>query len=304
MYEGAKLLIMAPIVAFKLLLLACAAPFAWAGLWLLLVGHQPQSPMLSFRQFLVRRWIQLWGRFLLLVAGFYHIPVHGWHNIQAAEACRAIIVFNHPSYIDAAAIATFFTPSGVSKAGVANIPCIGLFAQALQLFFVERTGSSDRANKHVLRGDAVKAIAERAVDRRFPLLALAPEATTKAKPCLLNFRRGAFTVGRPVCPVLLRYRFRHCNPGWGEGNTLFHVFRLLAQFVNHLEITVLPPYHPSGDELADWHVYAANVRQLMGQHLGVPLVDQGLADERQLSLSGASVNLRGSAITLLKKKVE
>jgi 1-acyl-sn-glycerol-3-phosphate acyltransferase len=75
-------------------------------------------------------------------------------------------VFNHPSYIDAAAIATFFTPSGVSKAGVASIPCIGLFAQALQLFFVERTGSSDRANKHVLRGDAVKAIAERAVDRR------------------------------------------------------------------------------------------------------------------------------------------
>ena len=61
---------------------------------------------------------------------------------------------------------------------------------------------------------------------------------------------------------------------------------------------------PAGDELADWHVYAANVRQLMGQRLGVPLVDQGLADERQLSLSGASVNLRGSAITLLKKKVE
>ena len=34
--------------------------------------------------------------------------------------------------------------------------------------------------------------------------------------------------------------------GWGSGNTLFHVYRLLAQFVNHLEICVLPPYHPSG----------------------------------------------------------
>ncbi len=51
-------------------------------------------------------------------------------------------------------------------------------------------------------------------------------------------------------------------------------------------------------------MYAANVRQLMGQRLGVPLVDQGLADERQLSLSGASVNWRGTAITLLKKKAE
>lgn len=35
-----------------------------------------------------------------------------------------------------------------------------------QLFFVERRGSSDRSNKHVLHGDAVEAIAERAVDRR------------------------------------------------------------------------------------------------------------------------------------------
>ena len=48
---------------------------------------------------------------------------------------------------------------------------------------------------------------------RFPLLAIAPEATTKAQPCLLKFRRGAFSAGQPVCPVLLRYRYRHFNPG-------------------------------------------------------------------------------------------
>lgn len=48
--------------------------------------------------------------------------------------------------------------------------------------------------------------------RRFPLLAIAPEATTKAQPCLLKFRRGAFSAGQPVCPVLLRYRYRHFNP--------------------------------------------------------------------------------------------
>ena len=47
---------------------------------------------------------------------------------------------------------------------------------------------------------------------RFPLVAIAPEATTKAQPCLLTFRRGAFVAGHPVCPVLLRYRFKHFNP--------------------------------------------------------------------------------------------
>ena len=102
------------------------------------------------------------------------------------------------------------------------------------------------------------------------------------------------------------------------------------QFVNHLEIEVLPPYHPSGatpgrwvvqqggraaiarhsalrpsfekpaateplklasvallcchccrhccccaeEERGNWELFAANVRQLMGQRLGVPLVEQ------------------------------
>lgn len=54
---------------------------------------------------------------------------------------------------------------------------------------------------------------------RFPLLAIAPEATTKAQPCLLKFRRGAFSAGQPVCPVLLRYRYRHFNPG---GRCMLH----------------------------------------------------------------------------------
>ena len=78
---------------------------------------------------------------------------------------RAILIFNHPSYVDAAAIAVMFTPSSVSKAGVAELPFIGLFGLALQLFFIERRGSNDAANPYVLRGDVVAAIAQRAADR-------------------------------------------------------------------------------------------------------------------------------------------
>ncbi|PSC70078.1 Lysophospholipid acyltransferase LPCAT4 [Micractinium conductrix] len=285
---------MAPVVVFKVLLLAAAVPYAWAILWLLMLGHKPQTPMRPFRQLLVRQWIHQWGRFLLFVAGFYYVPVKGWHNMRAAEECRAILVFNHPSYVDAAAIATFFTPSGVSKAGVASIPFIGLFGIALQLFFIERKGSGDKANRHVLKGDAVHAIADRAADRKFPLLALAPEATTKAQPCLLKFRRGAFAAGQPVCPVLLKYSYRHFNPGWGIVNTPFHLYRLMAQLINHLEITVLPPYFPSDEEQKDWALYAENVRSLMGKELGVPLVEEGFAEERQMWRARVGVNLRGT----------
>jgi 1-acyl-sn-glycerol-3-phosphate acyltransferase len=154
------------------------------------------------RQFLVRHWVHLWARFVLLLGGFYRVRVCGWDNHRAAEQCRcvhsthrcfqhadchvllpdglsfavpwhfrAILVFNHPSYVDAAVIAALFQPSGVSKAGVATIPFVGLFAVALQLFFVERRGSSDLSNRHVLHGDAVTAIAQRAADRRCASLA-------------------------------------------------------------------------------------------------------------------------------------
>ena len=75
----------------------------------------------------------MWARFLLFLGGFYRIRVTGWENVAAAERERALIVFNHPSYTDAAAMAWLFAAGGISKAGVANMPFIGLFARALQV---------------------------------------------------------------------------------------------------------------------------------------------------------------------------
>lgn len=46
------------------------------------------------------------------------------------------------------------------------------------------------------------------------------------------------------------------------------------QFVNHLEIEVLPPVHPTEAERADWGLFAENVRRLMAARLGVLLVEQ------------------------------
>lgn len=104
----------------------------------------------------------------------------------------------------------------------------------LQFLFVERRGSSDKSNRFTLQSDPLEAITRRAADPRFPLFFIAPEATTKAQRCLLKFRRGAFSTGQPVVPVLLRYRYTHFNPGWGIAFTPLHVWRLMSQFVNHV----------------------------------------------------------------------
>ena len=74
---------------------------------------------------------------------------------------------------------------------------------------------------------------------------MAPEGTTKHKHCLLTFAKGAFAPGLPVMPVLLKYTSVRFNPGWGIVYTAWHFFRVCNQYVNHLEVEVLPIYRPS-----------------------------------------------------------
>ena len=48
-----------------------------------------------------------------------------------------------------------------------------------------------------------------------------------------------------------------------------HVFFLLCQFVNYMEVTKLPVYHPSQQEKDDPRLYAENVRRLMAHEVGI-----------------------------------
>ncbi|GIL61497.1 hypothetical protein Vafri_15928 [Volvox africanus] len=83
----------------------------------------------------------------------------------------------------------------------------------------------------------------------FPMVVMAPEGTTSNGRGLLNFRTGAFVLGRTVLPICFRYRWRGLNPAWTIGDERWHFLRLMSQFRNDLEIEILPPYKPSFDEL-------------------------------------------------------
>lgn len=147
----------------------------------------------------------------------------------------------------------------------------------MQFVFVARRGTNDPKNVHVVPAgtDVSALILQRSKDDGFPPLMIAPEATTKSRPCLLKFKNGVFKTGLPVLPVVLKYKGRHFVPRWGiEYSTPFHVWRLLSQFANKLEVEILPPYVPSQEEVASPELYAENVRVLMGKTLGVPLVNQ------------------------------
>jgi len=47
-----------------------------------------------------------------------------------------------------------------------------------------------------------------------------------------------------------------------------HVFLLLCQFVNHMEVVRLPVYYPSQQEKEDPKLYANNVRKLIAMEVG------------------------------------
>jgi hypothetical protein len=42
--------------------------------------------------------------------------------------------------------------------------------------------------------------------------------------------------GRPVLPILFKYRYKHFNAGWGIVNVYWHIYRLMTQFINHCEV--------------------------------------------------------------------
>ena len=68
-----------------------------------------------------------------------------------------------------------------------------------------------------------------------------------------------------------------------------------------MQVEALPVYYPSADEVASPALYAANVRQLMGERLGARLVDQGMQHNVMIKKAGVRVNLKGTALERYKR---
>ncbi|TVU18957.1 hypothetical protein EJB05_35080 [Eragrostis curvula] len=106
------------------------------------------------------------------------------------------------------------------------------------------------------------------------------EGTTTNGDYLLPFKTGAFLAKAPVQPVILRYPYKRFNPAWESMSGARHIFLLLCQFVNYLEVIHLPVYYPSEQEKDDPKLYANNVRKLMAVEGNLILSDLGLAEKR------------------------
>ena len=64
--------------------------------------------------------MRFWGQVLLWL-GFFMAPrVSGIENLTEAKRIRALLVFNHVSYLDAILICSLFSPSGLAKVWICD----------------------------------------------------------------------------------------------------------------------------------------------------------------------------------------
>eukprot|EP00879_Flechtneria_rotunda_P016757 GHRR01017539.1.p1 GENE.GHRR01017539.1~~GHRR01017539.1.p1 ORF type:complete len:297 (+),score=50.95 GHRR01017539.1:737-1627(+) len=212
-------------------------------------------------------------------------PAQSGHGAQ-------IGVFNHVSYLDAWVVVWAFCCAGVTFEFAKRLPILGYGVRALQNLYVP-----EEADKAKQQGSLTRLIRERAANRAMPMLSVAPEGTLSHGRCMLKFKTGAFVPAVPVVPILLRYKLKPHNPAWTIIITPWHLLRLMCQFRNHVTVEMLPPYIPSQAEKKDPVLYAANVRKLMANALGIHLCDEDRSHFLALVKAGVGVSWDGRRIT-------
>eukprot|EP00210_Caulerpa_lentillifera_P003281 g3132.t1 len=272
-------------------------------------GWDERKPMVGWRA-AVMRFCGYLSMICAYLMGFI-VRVHGWKNYkQAVNAGIRIALFNHVSYVDAFVLVGLMTCSGeititsLSKESNKKLPILGSCVKGLQNIYlpdhrqiVKRGKTGEETKSSNRREDSVSSlISQRAQDKRFPVLCLAPEGTCGNGHCILQFRTGAFVSGSPVIPILLKYSDKNLNPAWTNINEGFHFLRLLCQFYNRVDITFLEPYYPSDEEKSNAVLYAENVRKLMATKLDVPMVNESYNHMYALGKLGLRVSWDGKTI--------
>uniref|UniRef100_A0A804QR04 Phospholipid/glycerol acyltransferase domain-containing protein n=1 Tax=Zea mays TaxID=4577 RepID=A0A804QR04_MAIZE len=176
-----------------------------------------------------------------------------------------------------------------AERSVARLPLVGLISKCLGCIFVQR--ESKTPDFKGVSGAVSERIHRAHQQKNAPMMLLFPEGTTTNGDYLLPFKTGAFLAKAPVQPVILRYPYKRFNAAWDSMSGARHVFLLLCQFVNYLEVVRLPVYYPSEQEKDDPKLYANNVRKLMAVEGNLILSDLGLAEKRvyHAALNGNSL---------------
>jgi len=211
---------------------------------------------------------------------------------ESPSKAPLLVVAPHTTIIDSIVIGAA-RATAVAKAELSKHPFLGPMGNLLQTVWVDRGADSSKK-------ETAEKINRRAEIPGWPHTVIFPEGTTTNGKALIRFRTGAFATGNTVQPVALRFPNHVDTLTWARHQlrspkTLF--FQTLLTPVTFVSIEFLPVVSPTEEELLDPRIFSDRVRQIMADHLKLPVVDQSLKE----AFSPSTAELEKGT---LKKSVE
>jgi len=115
---------------------------------------------------------------------------------------------------------------------------------------------------------------------RPPFGRLYPEGMCTNGKVLVQFKKGAFTSGKVVQPIVMKYNSTYLNvsANGDMNNMAFGFIMMMLQPYNHLNITLLERHIPTEEEKKDSILYANNVRMEMAEFMNVTATEHSYED--------------------------
>jgi len=275
-----------PIRAFLMFLFLL---LAWPVAFIATYGMENElgkEPLTGWRRFLRESIFYASLRLSFYSSSFLELRLKGVPRVDSADA-PILVCGPHTTWWDAMAIVlAAHCPGGVSRIESAGAPVLGRLIDFLQPVYVTREDPNSRQN-------TIQEIERRAHSKgQWPQIVIFPEGTTTNGRALIAFKPGAFIPGVPVQPALIRYpnRLDTVTWTWDGPGALKLLWLTLSQIHTRVEVEFLPVYTPNEEEKKDPKLFAANVRQVMAEALGVPVTDHTY-DDCRLMLKSKKKNL-------------
>lgn len=275
-----------PIRAFFMFFFLC---LAWPVAFCATYGMENKLgkvPLTGWRRFLRESVFYACLRLSYYFSSFHDLRIKG---VPKADSIHAPILVcgPHTTWWDAMTIVlAAHCPGGVSRIESSKAPILGRLIDFLQPVYVMREDPNSKKN-------TIEEIKRRAQSRgQWPQIVIFPEGTTTNGRALITFKPGAFIPAVPVQPALVRYPNRLDTTTWtwdGPG-ALKLLWLTLCQVHTKVEVEFLPVYTPDEQEKQDPKLFAANVRQVMANALGIPVTDHSF-DDCRLMLKSKKKNL-------------
>ena len=165
------------------------------------------------------------------------------------------------------------------------MPLVPIIADALQCFWVDRSGTVESRNALVQSfEDRMKAIE---VDcQNYAPICIFAEATTTNGTQMISFKRGAFQAMRTIQPCFFSITSGQISPCYDTLDFLpLAVMLLTSLYFRWAKITIMPEFTPTPfmlEKHADkgkqpWEIYAWCVRDAMSKHSGYTKCDYKLS---------------------------